>query len=94
MTAAPDAIVRVARTALASEKSLLEQIYFQNQHHTSIVEFLEHHVNNRDRECGLLMQVYYIPQFYRVCNACALYAYLKDPCAWVLNTKLATSTRN
>lgn len=56
-TAAPDAIVRLEHTALAREKRAIESIYFQNQHHTSIEDFLDHLVNGECAESGLLMQV-------------------------------------
>lgn len=55
-TAAPDAIVRLERTALAGEKKEIEDIYFHHQHHSSIEDFLDHHVNSKH---PLLMQVYY-----------------------------------
>ena len=57
LTAAPDAIVRVECTALVDEKNLIECIYFQQQHHSSIVEFLQHHMIEKPEDLGLFMQV-------------------------------------
>lgn len=57
LTASPDAIVRVERTALSNEKILIEHIYFQQQYHTSIIEFLDYYVNERHENSRLLMQV-------------------------------------
>lgn len=56
-TASPDAIVRLERTDLAEEKRDIESIYFEQQHHNSIEDFLVHHVHGLHRDVGLLMQV-------------------------------------
>ena len=56
-TAAPDAIVRLKNTVLADKKKEIENIYFQQQKHSSIEDFLNHHVNGECAESGLLMQV-------------------------------------
>ena len=56
-TAAPDAIVRLEHTALADKKREIKDIYFQQQHHSSIEDFLNHHVNGKRADSGLLMQV-------------------------------------
>ena len=64
-TAAPDAIVRLERTALANEKKLIEEMYFKKQHHSSIDDFLNHHVHDYEADTGLLMQVMYCTYSYR-----------------------------
>ena len=56
-TAAPDAIVRLERTDLAGERKVIEDIYFRQQHHSSIEDFLNHHIHDCEAETGLLMQV-------------------------------------
>ena len=56
-TAAPEAIVRLKRTPLADERELIKKIYFEDQHHNSIKDFLTYHVHQRDSQSGLLMQV-------------------------------------
>ncbi len=56
-TAAPDAIVRLEYTDLAEEKKNIEDIYFKQQHHASIEDFLNHCVHGYHTETGLLMQV-------------------------------------
>ncbi len=61
-TASPDAIVRLERTDLIDEKKAIENMYFQQQQHNSIDEFLKVHVHDDHGEAGLLMQV--------SCNAC------------------------
>ena len=68
LTAAPDAIVRVECTALKNEKESIEHVYFRQQHHTSIIHFLEHHVNEEQGHFGLLMQV---SKYQLLCNYCA-----------------------
>ena len=58
-TASPDAIVRLQRTNLARECEQLQQIYFGQQHHSSLNRFLAHHLK-RDGDAqsgGLLLQV-------------------------------------
>ena len=57
-TAAPDAIVRLERTDLAGEQRAIEDIYFRQQHHSSIEDFLIQHVHECDVKTRLLMQVY------------------------------------
>ena len=57
-TASPDAIVRLERTDLADEKKEIEQIYFEQQYHNSIEDFLVHHIHGLHRDFGLLMQVW------------------------------------
>ena len=56
-TAAPDAIVRLKSTKLASEQAEIQKIYFKEQHHESMEDFLIHHVHENDTHSGLLMQV-------------------------------------
>jgi len=57
-TASPDALVRLEYTSLAHQREELSRLYFQEQHHNSIQEFLTHHIQrNSTRRGGLLMQV-------------------------------------
>lgn len=58
--ASDDALIRLKRTVLADQWKELTQIYYLQQHHSSITDFLQHHI----QECGdlgsqdgLLMQV-------------------------------------
>ena len=56
--ASPDALVRLKDTALASSAGQLSKVYFSEQHHGSIRDFLSHHlksVSNVDE--GTLIQV-------------------------------------
>ena len=60
--ASPDALIRLRCTALADDYEELSQIYFSEQHHGSIVQFLVHHLHNGSHmtdQCGLLIQVSY-----------------------------------
>ena len=60
--ASPDALIRLHHTALADDQRTLSQIYFSEQHHGSIVQFLVHHLHNGSHmsgQCGLLIQVSY-----------------------------------
>jgi len=57
-TASPDAVVRLEYTPLADQKEELSRLYFQEQHHNSIEDFLAHHIQRTStRGGGLLMQV-------------------------------------
>ena len=57
-TASPDALVRLEYTSLADQREELSRIYFQEQHHNSIQDFLAHHLEMKSiRGGGLLMQV-------------------------------------
>ena len=60
--ASPDALIRLHCTSLADDYEELRQIYFSEQHHGSIVQFLVHHLHNGSHmsgQCGLLIQVRY-----------------------------------
>lgn len=58
-TASPDAIVRLKRTDLAEESDEIRQIYFEQQPHESIEDFLNYHVKDAGHdERGCLMQVF------------------------------------
>ena len=60
--ASPDALIRLHRTALAEDQRTLSHIYFSEQHHGSIVQFLVYHLHNGSHmsgQCGLLIQVSY-----------------------------------
>lgn len=56
-TASPDAVVRLEKTVLVDEKMEVKRIYFQQQHHESLEDFLNHHVHGSHGQDGLLMQV-------------------------------------
>ena len=58
--ASSDALIRLHCTALANDQKRLSQIYFSEQFHGSIVQFLGHHFCNASHvegQCGLLIQV-------------------------------------
>ena len=57
--ASPDALVRLKKSRLAGAQQELSKIYFFEQHHDSLLQFLEYHLWNTDAEGGngLLMQV-------------------------------------
>lgn len=57
--ASPDALIRLKYTSLSDKMERLSQIYYFEQHHSSIVEFLRYHFKHSQLdECGLLIQVY------------------------------------
>ena len=56
-TAAPEAIARLKCTPLAIEREEIIKIYFEQQHHNSIEDFLIHNLYNNVDPSGLLMQV-------------------------------------
>ena len=56
-TAAPEAIARLKHTPLADEREKIIKIYFEEQHHNSIEDFLIYNVCQKDSPSGLLMQV-------------------------------------
>ena len=57
-TAAPDAIIRLEHTKLVNEKEQIQDIYFRQQHHRSIEDFLKFSLQNCCVEdTGMLMQV-------------------------------------
>ena len=58
--ASPDALIRLHCTALVKDQKKLSQIYFSEQFHGSIVQFLGHHLHNASHvagQCSLLIQV-------------------------------------
>ena len=57
-TASPDALFRLEHSPLADQTEELLELYFQQQHHGSLEDFLAHHLqrNGISRE-SLLMQV-------------------------------------
>lgn len=56
--ASPEALIRLKYTSLADEQQKLSHIYFFEQHHGSIVEFLNHYLHrNVHDSSGLLIQV-------------------------------------
>ena len=56
-TASPDSIVRLRNTKLVEETKAIKKIYFEQQHHHSINDFLTYQVHSNHRDSGLLMQV-------------------------------------
>ena len=57
--ASPDALIRLKSNSLERQHKRLHHIYFSEQHHGSIVQFLKHHIEsyNNPGQCGLLIQV-------------------------------------
>ena len=57
--ASDDALIRLKRTSLADQQKEFMQLYFSEQHHDSIVDFVYHHIkdDNDGNSDGLLMQV-------------------------------------
>ena len=58
--ASPDALIRLHCTTLLKDRKNLTQVYFSEQFHGSIVQFLGHHLHNAGHvagQCGLLIQV-------------------------------------
>ena len=59
--ASPDALIRLERTVLTEEAKKLSEIYFSDQCHGSIVQFLQHHLQTHTvNSDGLLIQVKFI----------------------------------
>ena len=56
-TASPDAFVRLENTSLADQQAVLLKLYNEVQHHASLEDFLEHHLNQSGLQGGLLLQV-------------------------------------
>ena len=58
-TASDDSLIRLERTALADRQRELMRVYSSEQHHHSIVDFVDHYIHHCDEnQEGLLMQVY------------------------------------
>ncbi|XP_019860584.1 PREDICTED: E3 ubiquitin-protein ligase rnf213-alpha-like [Amphimedon queenslandica] len=55
--ASPEALIRLKSTSLEDEQKHLSQIYYFEQHHGSIVEFLNYHLHKTHDLSGLLIQV-------------------------------------
>ncbi|XP_019853235.1 PREDICTED: E3 ubiquitin-protein ligase RNF213-like [Amphimedon queenslandica] len=55
--ASPEALIRLKSTSLEDEQKYLSQIYYFDQHHGSIVEFLNYHLHKTRNLSGLLIQV-------------------------------------
>ena len=57
-TASDDSLVRLKMTDLAQQQEELVRLYFSEQHHKSVAEFVYHHIQNSDESKeGLLLQV-------------------------------------
>lgn len=58
-TASPDAMVRLQKTSLANKSKVLQQIYFERQHHSSLENFLAYHLkfDGDAQPVGMLLQV-------------------------------------
>ena len=57
-TASDDSLVRLTMTDLAHQQKELMRLYFKEQHHKSIADFVYHHMQNSDEtKEGLLLQV-------------------------------------
>lgn len=59
-TAHPDALVRLERSPLAHQREELVRSYFQ-QHHSSLEDFLAHHLHSTQRESLLMHVGFYMP---------------------------------
>ena len=56
--ACDDALIRLKRTSLADQQKEFMHLYFSEQHHDSVIDFVSHHINDDDGSSeGLLMQV-------------------------------------
>ena len=57
--ASDDALIRLKRTSLEDQQKEFMHIYFSEQHHDSIIDFVHHHIKDDDdgTSDGLLMQV-------------------------------------
>ena len=56
--ASPDALIRLHNTSLSDEQKKLKNIYFNEQCHGSIVQFLQYHLHGgQSHQSGLLIQV-------------------------------------
>jgi len=44
-TASPDALIRLQKSALKSSQKELCHIYFSEQHHSSLQDYLHHHAS-------------------------------------------------
>ena len=56
--ASPDALIRLHNTTLSLDQEKIKKIYFYEQHHGSIVQFLQHHFHGgQSHQSGLLIQV-------------------------------------
>jgi hypothetical protein len=56
--ASDDALIRLKRTSLADQQKDFMHLYFSEQHHDSIIDFIYHHIKDDDGTSeGLLMQV-------------------------------------
>ena len=53
----PDALIRLNYTPLDEKREKLSQIYYFDQYHSSLVEFLSHHLRANNNVNGLLIQV-------------------------------------
>lgn len=60
-TASDDSLVRLKMTDLAHRQEELMRLYFNEQHHKSIADFVYYHIQNSDEtKEGLLLQVTYL----------------------------------
>ena len=56
--ASPDALIRLHNTTLSLDQEKIKKIYFYEQCHGSIVQFLQHHFyDGQPHQSGLLIQV-------------------------------------
>ena len=77
--ASPDALIRLQRTVLAEEAKKLSEMYFSEQCHGSIVQFLQHHLQaHTEISDGLLIQVYKVYLLNIV--YCSVYIYYTFHC--------------
>ena len=57
----PDALIRLGGTPLVDEQGTLCKIYMEKQHHSSLKDFVQYHINacetDHKHTKGVLMQV-------------------------------------
>ena len=56
-TASPESIIRLKETSLREDEANICNIYFQQQHHDSIHDFLSYHLEEDSTTKGLLIHV-------------------------------------
>ena len=57
-TASDDSLIRLQRTTIADQQEELMNLYYSVQHHSSVIEFVQHHMlNDSESTHGLLLQV-------------------------------------
>ena len=74
--ASPDALIRLRNSTLSHDQEKLKKIYFYEQCHGSILQFLQHHLHGgQSHQSGLLIQVskYYTSSLILDCSLLCCY---------------------